>query len=71
MHLHSETAAPWQGNGGSVETKAVAAHFYPTQAETAIAIDDGTYAIAVISARFQLAPATAFEICRLAGLGVR
>lgn len=71
MSLHSETAAPWHGNGGSVDTKAVAAHFYPTHSETAIAIDDGGYAIAMISARFQLPPATAFEICRLAGLGVR
>lgn len=69
MHHHSETAAPWQGNGGSVETKAVAAHFYPNRTETAIAIDDGAYAIAVISARFRLPAATAFEVCRLAGLG--
>ncbi|RWX70504.1 hypothetical protein EN780_03000 [Mesorhizobium sp. M4B.F.Ca.ET.089.01.1.1] len=68
----NDKAAGLAGLGGSVEVrKAVAAHFYTDHPETAIAIDDGSYAIAVISSRFRVPPATAFEVCRLAGLGVR
>ena len=70
MNIHDK-AAGLAGLGGSVDKNAVAASFYPTQAETAIGIDDGSYAVAVVAARFRVPPATAFEVCRLAGLGVR
>lgn len=70
MTIHDK-AAGLAGLGGSVDKKAVAATFYPTHADTAIEIDDGSYAVAAIAARFRVPPATAFEVCRLAGLGVR
>lgn len=70
MNSQMETASPARLTG-SVDRNAVVASFYQTHPETAIAIDDGSYAIAVIAARFRVPPATAFEVCRLAGLGVR
>lgn len=70
MIIH-EKAAGLAGLGGSVDRYAVEATFYPNPAKTAIQIDDGTYAISVIAARFQLPQATAFEVCRMAGLGGR
>ncbi|TIM06368.1 hypothetical protein [Mesorhizobium sp.] len=70
MNSQMETAS-LAGLTGSVDRNAVAASFYQNHSETAIGIDDGSYAIAVIAARFRLPPATAFEVCRLAGLGVR
>lgn len=66
-----DKAAGLAGLGGSVDSQAVAATFYPNSSESAIQIDDGSYAIAVIAARFQVPRATAFELCLLAGLGVR
>ncbi|WP_133116105.1 hypothetical protein [Mesorhizobium wenxiniae] len=70
MTIHDK-AASLAGLGGSVDRQAVAATFYPNASKTAIEIDDGTYAIAVIASRFGVPAATAFEVCRLAGLGVR
>ncbi|MER9412886.1 hypothetical protein [Mesorhizobium sp. M0589] len=70
MTIHDK-AAGLAGLGGSVDRNAVDASFYSNHSETAIEIDDGTYAIAVVAARFRVPPATAFEVCRLAGLGVR
>ncbi|UVK39918.1 hypothetical protein LHFGNBLO_001333 [Mesorhizobium sp. AR10] len=70
MTTHDK-AAGLAGLGGSVDRNAVAASFYQNHSGTAIRIDDGSYAIAVIAARFRVPPATAFELCRLAGLGVR
>ncbi len=58
-------------NGAPVEWKAVTASFYPTGSNLAIEVDDGSYAVAKISSRFQVPLATAFEVCRLAGLWVR
>ncbi len=49
----------------------VAINSYQARSGTAIEIDGGSYAIAKISGRFQIPPATAFEVCRMAGLGVR
>lgn len=69
MTLQMETASPGRLTGPV--DNAVAASFYQNRSKAAIAIDDGSYAIAVISARFQVPQATAFEVCRLAGLGVR
>ncbi|TPN58640.1 hypothetical protein FJ976_01650 [Mesorhizobium sp. B1-1-9] len=66
-----DKAAGLAGLGGSVDKNAIAATFYSNHSETAIDIDDGSYAIAAIAARFRVPPATAFEVCRLAGLGVR
>lgn len=65
-----DKAAGLAGLGGSVDRYAVAATSLPNSSET-IQIEDGAYAIAIIAARFQLPQATAVEICRLAGLGVR
>lgn len=70
MNIHDK-AAGLAGLGGSVDRQAVAASFYPNAGDAAIGIDDGSYAVAVIAARFPVPPATAFEVCRLAGLGVR
>lgn len=70
MDIH-EKAAGLAGLGGSGNRYAVTATFYPNSSEPAIQIDDGAYAIAMISARFGVPPSTAFEVCRLAGLGVR
>ncbi|UVK55106.1 hypothetical protein DBIPINDM_001597 [Mesorhizobium sp. AR02] len=70
MIMHDKAAGPAR-LGGSVDNHAVTAHFYRTNSEMAIAIDDGSYAVAKISSRFQVPPATAFEVCRMAGLGVR
>lgn len=70
MALHSKTAARIRC-GGSVEWKAVTAPFYSLGSNLAIEIDDGSYAVAKISSRFQVPLATAFEVCRLAGLWVR
>lgn len=69
MSIHDK-AAGLAGLGGSVDKHAVTAHFYRTNPRMAIAIDDGSYAVAKISSRFQVATATAFEVCRLAGLAV-
>jgi hypothetical protein len=69
--LIQDKAAGLAGLGGSVDRQAVGASFYPNHSETAIGIDDGSYAVAVIATRFRVPPATAFEVCRLAGLGVR
>ncbi|QKC81520.1 hypothetical protein EB232_07560 [Mesorhizobium sp. NZP2077] len=62
-----ETASPGRLTG-PVDRIAVAASFYQNQTYPAIEIDDGSYAVAKISSRFQVPPATAFEVCRLAGL---
>jgi hypothetical protein len=70
MIIHDK-AAGLVGLGGSVDRYAVAATFLSNSSETSIQVDDGTYAIAVIAARFHLPRATAFEVCRMAGLGGR
>ena len=70
MHIRDK-AAGLAGLGGSVDKHAVTAHFYRTNSQNAIAIDDGAYAVAKISSRFRVPPATAFEVCRMAGLEVR
>jgi len=69
MSIHDK-AAGLAGLGGSVDRFAVAATFLSNSPETA-RIDDGTYAVAVIAARLHLPRATAFEVCRMAGLGGR
>jgi hypothetical protein len=70
METHMETVSPGRLTG-SVDKNAVGTSFYQNYPETAIQIDDGSYAITVVAARFRVPPATAFELCRLAGLGVR
>ena len=66
-----DKAAGLAGLGGSVDKRAVRALFYRANAQKAIAIDDGSSAVAKVSSRYHVPLATAFEVCRLAGLGVR
>jgi hypothetical protein len=66
-----EKTASLAGRGGPVDWKVVATSFCHNPAKIAINPDDGSYAVAVIAERFRVPPATAFEVFRMAGLGVR
>jgi len=69
MNNHNKAAAPCQA-GGSVQWKAVAAPLYSSTKKFAT-VEDGSYAVARIARRFHINAATARELCRMAGLGVR
>jgi hypothetical protein len=72
MVLHEETP-PLTGsivrNGAPVDWNVLAASFYSPQSQMAIAIDDGSYAVANIARRFRLALPTAKLVCALAQVG--
>lgn len=69
--MHKEKAAGSVSQSGLVEANISAKNIYQAHDLNSIEIDDPVYAPLSIASRFSLSASLAFEVCRLAGLGVR